>query len=161
DRHQHPHDRPDPAHDLHGRPPGRQQAGLDLRGPAPRGKTRGDSLVAPQDAAAARFATKLRGFGLVGILAILAIALTGNIVLGPKIVIPIGAVLALVWVRWSRTPWREIGYARPKSWALTVVIGIVFGVALKFLMKAVVMPLFGADPINRAFHFLAGNRAML
>ncbi len=28
-------------------------------------------------------------------------------------------------------------------------------------MKAVVMPLFGADPINRAYHFLAGNRAAL
>ena len=36
-----------------------------------------------------------------------------------------------------------------------------FGVALKFLMKAIVMPLLGADPINQAYHYLAGNRAAL
>jgi hypothetical protein len=28
-------------------------------------------------------------------------------------------------------------------------------------MKAIVMPLLGADSINRAYHFLAGDRAML
>ena len=28
-------------------------------------------------------------------------------------------------------------------------------------MKAAVMPLLGADPINRAYHYLAGNRAAL
>ncbi len=28
-------------------------------------------------------------------------------------------------------------------------------------MKIIVMPLLGADPINQAFHFLAGNRAAL
>jgi membrane protease YdiL (CAAX protease family) len=28
-------------------------------------------------------------------------------------------------------------------------------------MKAVVMPLLGADPINQAYHYLAGNRAAL
>ena len=28
-------------------------------------------------------------------------------------------------------------------------------------MKAVVMPLLGADPVNRAYHYLAGNRAAL
>jgi membrane protease YdiL (CAAX protease family) len=31
----------------------------------------------------------------------------------------------------------------------------------KFLMKAIVMPLFGADPINQAYHYLAGNTAAL
>ncbi|MGH9837182.1 MAG: lysostaphin resistance A-like protein [Blastocatellia bacterium] len=39
--------------------------------------------------------------------------------------------------------------------------GIVFGVAFKFLMKAVVMPLLDADPINQAYHYLTGNRAVL
>ena len=39
--------------------------------------------------------------------------------------------------------------------------GVVFGIAFKFLMKAIVMPLLGADPINQAFHYLAGNRAAL
>jgi membrane protease YdiL (CAAX protease family) len=77
------------------------------------------------------------------------------------VVLPIGAVLVLVWVWLSRTPWREIGYVRPKSWIASLAIGIVFGIAFKFLMKAIVMPLLGADPINQAVHFLAGNRALL
>ena len=106
------------------------------------------------------FAAELRGFGLVGILAVLLILLAGNVIVG-GVVIPVGAVFALIWVRASRTPWREIGYARPRSWARTIALGIALGVALKFLMKAVVMPLLGADPINQAYHYLAGNRAML
>ena len=75
--------------------------------------------------------------------------------------VPIGALLVLVWVRLSRTPWREIGYVRPKSWTGTVPAGLAFGIAFKFLMKAIVMPLLGADPINQAYHYLAGNRALL
>ena len=50
---------------------------------------------------------------------------------------------------------------RPQSWTRTLIVGIVFGVAFKFLMKAVVMPLLGAPPINQAYHFLAGNTAAL
>ena len=67
----------------------------------------------------------------------------------------------IVWVRSSRTQWREIGYVRPKSWTGTAAVGIAFGVAFKFLMKAIVMPLLGADPINQAYHYLAGNRVAL
>jgi len=107
------------------------------------------------------FAEALRGFGPIGILAILAILLTGNVFVGPMIVLPIGTLLVLVWVRWSRTSWSAIGYARPASWVATIAGGIAFGIAFKFAMKAVVMPLLGADPINRAYHFLAGNRALL
>jgi hypothetical protein len=107
-----------------------------------------------------RFAAGLRGFGPLGILAILAIVLSGNVFAG-NLVVPVGAVLVLVWARWSRTPWREIGYVRPKSWIGTLAIGLAFGIAFKFLMKAIVMPLLGADPINQAYHYLAGNRAML
>ena len=33
--------------------------------------------------------------------------------------------------------------------------------ALKLVMKSVVMPLFGADPVNQAFRYLAGNTAAL
>jgi uncharacterized protein len=106
------------------------------------------------------FAKRLRGFGPLGILAILVILLTGNVFAG-RVVLPIGAALVLVWVRWSRTPWREIGYVRPKSWVGSVAIGLGSGIAFKFLMKAIVMPLLGADPINRTSHYLAGNRAML
>ena len=108
-----------------------------------------------------RLAADLRGFGPIGIAAILAILLTGNVIVGPMIALPIGAVLALLWVRLSRTPWREIGYVRPRSWIATVAIGVSLGIALKFLMKAIVMPLLGAPSINPAYHFLAGNSAML
>lgn len=75
-------------------------------------------------------------------------------------VVPLSAIL-VVWARLSRTPWREIGYVRPKSWIRTLAVGIAFGVAFKFLMKAIVMPQLGADPINQAYHFLSGNRAAL
>ena len=40
------------------------------------------------------------------------------------------------WARWSRTPWREIGYVRPKSWIGSLAVGIAFGCAFKFLMKS-------------------------
>ncbi len=102
-----------------------------------------------------RCAARLRGFGPLGILAIFII-LAGNVLFKP-----LSAILVLLWVRLSRTPWREIGYVRPKSWIGALAIGIIFGVAFKFLMKAIVMPLLGADPINRAYHYLAGNRAAL
>jgi membrane protease YdiL (CAAX protease family) len=95
----------------------------------------------------------LRAFGPVGILWILAI-LSGNIV-----VVPMSAVLVLVWAKLSETPPRDIGYVWPRSWPRTIAIGVILGAALKLVMKAVVMPLLGADPVNRAYHYLAGNRA--
>ena len=67
----------------------------------------------------------------------------------------------LLWAWRSHTPWREIGYVRPTSWMRTVATGIAFGVAFKLLMKAIVMPLLGAEPINQAYHFMAGNRGAL
>jgi membrane protease YdiL (CAAX protease family) len=102
-----------------------------------------------------RVAAALRGFGPLGILAILII-LAGNFLFTP-----LSAVLVLVWTRLSRTPWREIGYVRPKSWIGSVIVGVIFGVAFKLLMKAIVMPLLGAPPINEAYHYLAGNTAAL
>ncbi len=104
----------------------------------------------PQD----RFAEELRGFGALGILAVLVIA-------AGQIFAPLSAVLVLVWTRLSRTPWREIGYVRPRTWIGSLAIGIVFGIAFKLLMKAIVMPLLGANPINQAYHSLVGNRAAL
>jgi membrane protease YdiL (CAAX protease family) len=105
---------------------------------------------APQD----RFAAELRGFGALGILAVLVVA-------AGQIVPPVSAVLVLVWTRLSCTPWREIGYVRPKSWIGSLVVGIAFGIIFKFLMKAVVMPVLGANPVNQAYHYLSGNRAAL
>src|SRR5207248_4234778 len=69
--------------------------------------------------------------------------------------------LVLLWVSASRTPWRELGYVRPRSWVASLVLGVVFGAAFKLLMKAIVMPLLGAPAINPAYHYLAGNRAAL
>lgn len=91
----------------------------------------------------------------------LVILLTGNVFVAPMVPIPVGGMLALLWARSSGTPLRALGYVRPRSWPLAVTAGIVCGVGCKLLMKAVVLPLFGADPINHAYHFLAGNRALL
>jgi membrane protease YdiL (CAAX protease family) len=101
------------------------------------------------------FAARLRGFGPIGLLAILII-LAGNF-----IITPLSAILVLVWTKISNTPWREIGYVRPRSWVRTILVGIVFGVALKFTMKALVMPLLGAPPVNQAYHFVTGNSAVI
>ena len=109
----------------------------------------------PAPTQADRFAAALRGFGPVGLLAA-ALIFAGNV-----IVVPLSAVLVLVWARLSHTPSYEIGFVRPRSWPRTIVAGIVVGVALKFVMKAIVMPLLGADPINHAVRHLTGNAAAL
>ena len=109
------------------------------------------STISPDD----RFAAQLRGFGPAGIVAIVAV------LLGNALFIPFSAILALVWVRVSRTPWGEIGYVRPASWPMTITTGVAFGIAFKFLMKALVMPLLGAPAVNQAYHYLAGNRALI
>ena len=100
-------------------------------------------------------AERLRGFGPLGVLSILGI-LAGNL-----LVVPMSAILVLLWARRSHTPWREIGFVRPVSWVSDLAVGICFGGALKLLMKAIVMPLLGADPINSAYHHLVGNSAAL
>src|SRR5690349_8204277 len=118
------------------------------------------SVEAPAQPPDDGLAAQLRSFGPAGIFAILLILLTGNITLG-GVMLPLGALLTLLWVKLSRTPLEEIGYVPPSSWMRAMVVGIVFGAAFKVLMKAIVLPLFGADPINHAFHYLAGNKAAL
>jgi membrane protease YdiL (CAAX protease family) len=100
-------------------------------------------------------AAKLRGFGPIGILAILVV-LAGNFLFPP-----LSALLALGWAQWSRTPWRELGFKRPPSWFGGAALGVALGVTLKLVMKAIVMPLLGADPVNHTYHYLAGNSAAL
>src|SRR5918992_4252737 len=100
-------------------------------------------------------AARLRGFGPLGLLAIILI-LAGNALFAP-----LSAILVIAWAWRSRTPWREIGYVRPVSWMGDLMIGIALGVALKLTLKAIVMPLLGADPINQTYHYLVGNRAAL
>jgi uncharacterized protein len=111
--------------------------------------------VTIQTSTGERLAAQLRGFGPLGILSILVI-LGGNFLFSP-----LSAILVVAWVALSHTPWREIGYVRPRSWTSTLVIGIVIGVAFKFLMKAIVMPLLGGPPINQAYHWVTGNTAAL
>jgi membrane protease YdiL (CAAX protease family) len=102
-----------------------------------------------------RLAAGLRGFGPLGLLAIVAV-LSGNF-----IVTPLSALLVLLWALASRTPWRELGFVRPRSWVASVLVGLLSGAAFKLLMKAVVMPLLGAPPLNAAYQYLVGNRAAL
>jgi membrane protease YdiL (CAAX protease family) len=103
----------------------------------------------------------LRGFGPLGVLAMVVILVAGNVRVAPMVFVPVGAILVLLWARLSRTPWRDLGYVRPRNWAATLAGGVAFGCAFKLLMKAIVMPLLGADPVNQTYHFLAGNTAML
>ena len=87
-----------------------------------------------------------------GLLALLVIIFTGNL---------IGAALVFVWAARSHTPWRSLGIRRSRLWIRTVAVGLPAGIAFKLLMKAAVMPVLGADPINSAYHYLAGDSARL
>jgi len=100
-------------------------------------------------------AEQLRGFGPVGLLALLII-LAGNL-----FIVPLSAVFVLIWARRSHTAWGTLGFAPPRSWTRIVAIGIPFGIAFKLAMKAIVMPLFGAPAVNPRYHYLAGNTAAL
>lgn len=91
----------------------------------------------------AETARQLRGFGWVGIAAILVI-LAGNLLF-----VPLSALLVLAWAPASQTPWSAIGFVRPRSWLRSVAIGLVFGAFLKLVLKAVVMPLLGAPASTR------------
>lgn len=97
---------------------------------------------------------QLRGFGPLGLLAIILI-LAAGLFAGP-----LGAALLVLLWRWlSKTPWAELGYVRPSL--KSILVAIPAGILFKFVMKALVMPLLGADPVNHAFHFLAGNKAKI
>ncbi len=109
------------------------------------------AAAAPDD----RLAAALRGFGPVGLLAIIVIFL------GNALVVPLTALLVLAWAWRSRTPWRDIGLAAPRRWLAAIVAGLAFGIAFKLIMKALVMPLLGAPPVNAAYHYLAGNSGAL
>jgi len=97
-------------------------------------------------------AVALRGFGPLGIIAIVVIVFS-------QFLAPLSAILVLIWAKRSRTPWHEIGYVRPRSWFGGLGVGVTLGIALKLLMKAIVMPLLGADSVNQTYQYLVGNRA--
>ena len=110
-----------------------------------------DDSVSTSSRANSNLAQALRGFGVVGVLSVLIIAA------GAAVTMPLGALLIMLWVWLSATTWREIGYVKPKSWARTVALGTLLGIGFKILMKAVVMPLLVADPVNHTYHFLTGD----
>ena len=99
------------------------------------------------------FADRLRGAGPLGWLSFLVVAA------GSLVTAFLGALLAIAWAALSGTPWRDLGFVRPRNWALTIAGGVVLGVAFKLAMKSLVMPLLGAPPMNQAFQFLAGDKA--
>ena len=111
---------------------------------------KGAGAAKPQDAA-----ERLREFGPVGLLAIVAIIAAS--MAGP----PVGALLVLAWAQLSQTPMRTLGFAAPRSWTATGAVGVVLGIAFKLGMKALVMPLLGAPPMNPSYHYLAGNLTAL
>ena len=112
------------------------------------------STLRPEGRADDPVAAQLRGFGPMGLLAILVIVLTSAVK-------PLGGLLVLLWAWRSHTPWRDIGYVRPRSWLGSLAVGIIFGCAFKLLMKAIVMPVLGAPEINSAYHYVIGNWAAL
>jgi hypothetical protein len=67
------------------------------------------------------FAAALRGYGPIGLVAILVIMFSG----APWL----GGLLALGWARVTGTPLRDIGFARPRRWLADAALGIVLGVA--------------------------------
>jgi membrane protease YdiL (CAAX protease family) len=71
------------------------------------------------------------------------------------------AVLILLWAHVSKKPWRDLGFVKPDSWISTVVESVILGVVFKVGMKALVMPLLGANAVNQPYHYLAGNTAEL
>jgi len=109
----------------------------------------------PPGASEDRPAEELRGFGPAGIASLIVI------VLGDLLFLPLSAILALAWAKRSGTPFAALGLKPPRNWPVTIVAGLALGVALKLFAKAIVMPLLGTDPINHAFHSLAGNRAAI
>lgn len=82
-------------------------------------------------------------------------------VLVAAVVPPFGAVAALLWARWSHTPLTQLGFGRPASWLWTVLGGLALGVALKLVLKAIVLPLLGASASNLAYAPLIGNTPLL
>jgi membrane protease YdiL (CAAX protease family) len=94
----------------------------------------------------ARVAAALRGTGPTG-----AIVFAAVVAAAVFVDTVIAAVLILIWALASRTPFRELGFVKPDSWVRTIALGVVLGILFKLVMKAVVMPLFGAPAVNLAF----------
>lgn len=82
-------------------------------------------------------------------------------VLVAGVVPPLGGVAALVWARWSDTPLERLGFGSRGNWPWLVLGGAAIGVALKLVLKSIVLPLLGANAINTAYAHLVGNTPLL
>lgn len=69
------------------------------------------------------------------------------------------AIAILLWWRSTGRPWSGLGFDRPRL--APILAGFAFGGVLKIVMKALVMPLLGASPINNPYHYLEHNTAAL
>src|SRR2546425_12418651 len=78
-------------------------------------------------------AEQLRGFGRVGLLALLLI-LAGNL-----LVVHLSGVLVLVWAHFSHTPLWTSGFAALRCWTATVGIGLPFTISLQCFLQAIVV----------------------
>jgi len=100
-------------------------------------------------------AQRLRQFGPLGVLAMLAIFASS--VLG----FIVTAILVFVWAHHSNTPLRTLGFKTPPHPTATLLAGIVLGVTLKLGLKSIALPLLGAPAINQTYHYVTGNAAVL
>lgn len=103
-----------------------------------------------------RFAQALRGRGPLGILFVVFVLVATGLA-GPMV----GGPIILLWAWWTKLPWRDLGFRRPKSWPLLITLGIVAGATAKLFMKTVVMPLLRAPDINAHYQYLVHNQAAL
>lgn len=107
----------------------------------------------PMPPAPNRFAEALRGRGPLAILFVLFVLgvtyLTGPYVGGP---------IVLLWAWWTGVKWGDLGFRRPKSWALLIGGGIVAGALEKLFSKTIMMPLLGAPDINAHYQYVVHNK---
>jgi membrane protease YdiL (CAAX protease family) len=90
--------------------------------------------------------------GIAGVLVVPVVLLAGHY---------LGAALALAWTGLGRRPFAALGLVRPRSWPRTIAIGVVAGVALRLVLKRLVMPLLSGVPGHSPYGFLVGNTAAL
>src|SRR4051812_47137682 len=108
-----------------------------------------------------RLAAELRRFGVPGIVVFLLILLLAIAHLPLDLETVVAAIAILVWARVARTPLRDIGLARPASWLRVMLIGLVLGIAIKLVEKALILPLLGASAVNPAAQHLIGSPVRL
>ena len=108
-----------------------------------------------------RLATQLRSFGFVGIAVFLLILALAFAHLPLDLETAAATIAILVWTRVSHTPLRDIGLARPARWPRVLLIGILLGIAIKLVEKALILPLLGAPAVNPAAQHLIGSPVRL